>query len=277
MKDQIISRYADGDIAAASDLIRQALAQGVDIHNIRVLAAGILFQAADWKSIANLLPAGTNFMETSGFLNSIRKGRPLNSDNEPIPWFTYPAIDFLDEVVKSQSLVFEWGSGNSSLWWSRRASKVVSVEDNAAWYLEIKSQFPSNGELLLRDSGDYARSILEYPDGGFDVIVIDGSDRNSCALTAPDKLKPQGLIVFDNSDSPEFRTGQKYLMDQGFLRIDFWGPIPSYLYKNCTSVYFKDPAILSFRSPPFDHVSSVGISCFQAMLGPAAAKSGQPA
>ena len=277
MQQDILALAARGDIANAARLVRQSLAQGgADLRDIRVLSAHLLFQDAPWEQISALLPPDTNAVVTTGLLHSVRKGRPLNADDAPIPWFTYPAIDFLDGVVRPEWTVFEWGSGNSTLWWSARTTHVVSVEDDAAWHAEVVKQIRPNSESLFKTGRDYFDAIRAYPDASFDVVVIDGSSRNDCARAAPDKLKPGGLIVFDNADGPEFDAGQQYLIDQGFYRLDFWGLIPSYLYKNCTSVFFRDPELLRRKTVPSAHRSSVGISCFQAMhRGQAARPAGQ--
>lgn len=77
-------------------------------------------------------------------------------------------------------------------------------------------------------------------------------------------LSEKGLIIVDNSDRREFIDGLLYLEDAGFYRLDFWGLIPSYTYKNCTSIFLKDPGILRSRTLPPDHVPSTGYSCAQA-------------
>jgi hypothetical protein len=265
MKQEIYRLVENGELKKAADLIRSCMDSGEDLGGMNVFSAHVIFQAADWDGVTRNLPPETNFFATSGLINSLRRGRPLNAQDEPIPWFTYPAIDFLDSVVRPDWTVFEWGSGNSTLWWAARTAHVVSVEDDAAWYAEVVKQVRPNSRSLFKQGRDYFEALRAYPDAAFDVIVIDGSSRNDCALVAPDKLKPGGLIVFDNADSQEFDAGQQFLIDQGYYRIDFWGPIPSYLYKNCTSVFFKDPALLRRTAVPSVHRSSVGISCFQAM------------
>ena len=48
-------------------------------------------------------------------MNSIYTHLLVNENNEPIPWFTYPSIQYLDQLDLSEKTIFEWGSGNSSL------------------------------------------------------------------------------------------------------------------------------------------------------------------
>src|SRR5262245_52047535 len=51
-----------------------------------------------------------------------------------IPWFSYAAIDFLDDFVKPHMSVCEYGSGGSTLFFARRARSVWSIEDNPKWF-----------------------------------------------------------------------------------------------------------------------------------------------
>ena len=160
--------------------------------------------------------------------------------------------------------VFEWGAGYSSLWFAARAREVISAEDNVDWIRELSKMLPANVRLMsLPGKADYVASIVKEA-GEFDVIVIDGSFRNECAQICDGKLAKNGFVIFDNSDSREFDPGIKYFSDQGYFRIDFWGLIPAYLYKNCTSIFFRDPELLKHSPPPSKMMPSTGISCFQA-------------
>jgi len=265
MRDKVQELLNTGDIKGAAEFIKQALKEGLEPDNLNISYANILLLSGAWKEIDALLVKDTNSLTTSGWLNSIYTGRPVNSSNEPIPWYTYPAIDFLDEVVKDTWTVFESGSGNSTLWWSSRVKSIVSVEDDYAWYQEISLRMPSNAVINFKQGNDYFDYLLSFPDQSFDVVVVDGSYRNETASNCIDKIKEDGLIVFDNSDNPEFNRSQTDLLSRGFYRIDFWGLIPSYLYKNCTSVYFRDPSIFKSKKLPSAHQSSVGMSCQQAL------------
>ena len=67
----------------------------------------------------------------------------------PIPWFTYPAIDYIRQLDLSEKTIFEWGAGFSTLFWSSRAKSVISVETDPLWYSLLKPQLASNCELIL--------------------------------------------------------------------------------------------------------------------------------
>lgn len=254
-----------GDIKGAAEHIKRTVSDDIQPDSLNTSLAHILLLAGDWREINSLLLKDTNTLSTSGWLNSIYTQRPVNRENEPIPWYSYAAIDFLDTVVKDTWSVFEWGCGNSTRWWASKVRSVISVEDDAQWYQEISAGVPSNSTIHHRVGKDYYEHILSYPDRYFDTIVIDGSHRNEAAKNCTTKVKETGIIIFDNSDNADFDESQAHLIDCGFFRVDFWSLLPSYLYKNCTSIYFMDPEILRIKVLPSAHISSVGISCQQAL------------
>jgi precorrin-6B methylase 2 len=161
-------------------------------------------------------------------------------------------------------MVFEFGGGNSTLWWASKAKQVISIESDRGWYDQIKQQMPDNVQLNLEvDEQKYADFINQYPDQYFDVIIVDGINRNSCLENSLNKLKNNGLLIFDNTDRYDYDLSLKLLLSQGYKRIDFYGLIPSYTYKNCTSLFFKSTEILETNTLPSDKESCLGKSCMQ--------------
>ncbi len=231
---------------------------------IPINIAHSIILSTDWKEICQNLPKDINYLETSGWLNSLKVNKPINQELKPVPWYTYPAIEFLENKLDKTFQVFEFGSGNSTLWFSERVCHIVSVENDLKWFSYLEKKLPSNVELYLVEEEDrYAAQILKYPEKSFDIIVIDGINRNKCAELALNALKEDGLIVFDNTDNSSFDEGVKYLSEQGFKRIDFYGLVPSYTYKNCTSILFRDDKFLLKGELPSQKQSCLGKSCFQ--------------
>lgn len=205
-----------------------------------------------------------NYLKVSGWVNSVSQNQIINADNQPIPWYTYPAIEFIEDKVKGDFLVFEFGSVHSTLWWGERVKQVISIESDLGWFNQINQQMPANVNLNFQsDEQKYADFILPYPEQYFDVIIVDGINRNKCLENSLSKLKEHGFIIFDNTDVYHYDSSLHLLLSQGYKRIDFWGLIPGYAYKNCTSVFFKSTAILETNSLPSDKKSCLGISCMQ--------------
>ena len=43
---------------------------------------------------------------------------PIDKNSNPLPWVTYGFIDFISERLNKSIDVFEYGSGNSTLWYA---------------------------------------------------------------------------------------------------------------------------------------------------------------
>ncbi len=167
-----------------------------------------------------------------------------NMDGEANPWWAESTVNLVREKISkiSNLRVFEWGSGNSTLFWSKYATKVVAIEHDKEWYEKVKKRIPSNVDLRyieLKYDGDYCRAINDEDDC-FDIICIDGRDRTRCALNSLNKLSNKGIIIFDNSDRTEYKDGYDYLTANGFKRLELsgivWGVSGAIDY---TSIFYK--------------------------------------
>jgi glycosyltransferase involved in cell wall biosynthesis/SAM-dependent methyltransferase len=233
-------------------------------QGLGIRLAHALILSLDWQQVSANIIKGTNYLDVSGWLNSLFQGKPINRENKPIPWYTYPAIEFIEDKIESNFKVFEFGSGNSTLWWAEKVNEVISIESDGSWFNLINQQMPSNVQLHLEsDEQKYADFISQYPDRYFDLIVIDGANRNSCLNNSLNKLKDDGWLIFDNTDDHRYDRSLKILASNGYKRIDFWGLIPTYTYKNCTSIFFRSTQILETSSLPSEKKSSLGESCLQ--------------
>lgn len=173
-------------------------------------------------------------------LRSAAQSRPVNAQGDPLPWYTYPAIEYLRQLDWREKGVFEYGSGQSTLFWSSAANRVVSVEEDERWYEPLAKKLPPNCELIFEpDLALYPDVITRYPDG-FDVIVIDGAARGrtrlKCSRVALRCLKPGGLIILDNADwLPE---SARVLREGGLLQVDMTGFVPVNGNTQTTSLFF---------------------------------------
>jgi hypothetical protein len=157
-----------------------------------------------------------------------------------VPWYTYPAIEFLKQFDFSGKRVFEYGSGNSTVFWSRRAASVISVEDEEKWVEQMRPRLSANCTLLHEpDLRRYPEVIHDHRDG-FDIIIVDGPGRAhtrmKCARAALPHLKPGGLIILDNSDwVPETA---RVLREADLLQVDMSGFAPIAAHTQTTSFFF---------------------------------------
>lgn len=168
----------------------------------------------------------------------------VDKDGNPIPWYTFPAIEYLSQFDYSDKKIFEFGCGNSSRFWAARAKQVVSVEDNPTWLEKWKSEFTENNiEIRFHEEGEtYYNAILE-DESRYDIIVIDGKNRAECAITAMQRLAKGGVIIVDDSDrintSKEYVKTAENLKKGNFIQVDFYGFCPMTTYSKTTTLYLS--------------------------------------
>lgn len=117
----------------------------------------------------------------------------------------------IEKHLTSEAVVMEWGSGGSTVEFSKRVKKYYSVEHNPEWYAKVKNAIPPNVNLFFREVGTlpsddvYNQSTYEYYKDYldvvyeigemFDVALIDGRARRLCALKIIPYLKPNAVVV----------------------------------------------------------------------------------
>jgi hypothetical protein len=174
---------------------------------------------------------------TYGHSASNKAGRPIDREGRPLPWYTYPAIEYIESMDWRQRNVFEYGSGNSSHFWAERAASVTSIEHDTAWFERVRSNKKSNHELLhVSDSAEYAVAIRRFPQK-FDVIIIDGERRLDCAQIATSHLAIGGVVILDNADW--FPDAAEVLRAADLIEVDFTGFGPALRYTWTTSLFMR--------------------------------------
>lgn len=176
-----------------------------------------------------------------GWFESYKRKDAFDLQGNPLPWISYPAIRFIADRVGANMVIFEYGSGISTLWWAARVREVISCEHNKLWYYKVKSKIPDNvsiNHIELEYCGGYSKFISKY-NNKFDIIVIDGRDRVNCAKNCVNALKSDGIILWDDADRKSYEEGYQYLGERGFKRIDFIGMSPIVVDSKCTSIFYR--------------------------------------
>jgi len=193
------------------------------------------------RESTRLLGRSYGYLGKMGWFRSVVETASVNDRGEPIPWITYPSIQFIEPRLRPDMSVFEYGSGFSTRWWAKRVQRVVSCEHDREWYERTRADVPANVQMIhaTREQHEYSNQILHYTNE-FDVIVIDGRDRVLCARNSVAALKSTGVILWDNAERAEYQPGCQSLHEQGFRRVDFWGLSPMVIWENMTSLFYRD-------------------------------------
>lgn len=183
------------------------------------------------------------YLKPKGWFESRYLHQPLDENKNPIPWLTYSAIHFINQKLSLRPMrVFEYGSGNSTIWFSSRVQSIVSIENDVDFYNKMlkKVSAISNISYELKALNDnYSAAVLGY-ENAFDILIIDGRERVQCAKNCIKALKKDGIIIFDNSDRVQYQEAYDFIEKNEFKKLEFngVGPIGHVEWK--TTIYYRD-------------------------------------
>jgi len=173
-----------------------------------------------------------------GVVQILKDKKSIDKNFNPIPWWTYPTIAFLQDRLTPNLKVLEFGSGASTLWLCRFALEVISIEDNKEWGKYVQSRLPENGTLIITDS--YENFIDAYHSNSkFDIIIIDAGDRLNIGGKIVHLLSDDGVIIWDNTDGPDWTQIKNLLSLHNFLEISFQGMIAQEIAISRTTIFYR--------------------------------------
>lgn len=184
-----------------------------------------------------------------GYARTIRSKQPESADGSPIPWYTYPAIEYFNQLDVKGSRIFEYGSGNSSLYWAHKGADIWSVEHDHVWFENMSSKAAQLRGLFFRETANDYAAAIDCVSGQFDIIIIDGAWRNECARACLNRLADGGVFILDNADW--YTDVGKFLRSKGLFQIDFsgFGPINAYCWTTSIFMRFQSPLLDRLRYP----------------------------
>lgn len=144
-------------------------------------------------------------------------------ENGICPWYTFPAISYLKDIIKKEFKILEYGSGFSTLYFKQQVSHLVTVEHDQEWVdkllekdknldihlvranagihpeaKDLIDNFMRTFEQVKSENQDhdifhglsnfeyagYASRIYQASKNFYDIVVIDGMARALCAVMA---------------------------------------------------------------------------------------------
>jgi hypothetical protein len=187
------------------------------------------------------------YLNSIGWFRAFDDQQAVDENGNPIPWVTYSFIDFIRDRLNKNLVVFEYGSGSSTLFYANRVGRVVSVEHDESWYQKIVGSKPANAEMIytqLSTDGEYARKAAMLTEK-FDIIIVDGRDRVNCCKYSLAALSDKGVVVLDDSERPAYNDARILLKQAGFKELSFSGISPGLFYLKSTSVFYRPDNCLS--------------------------------
>lgn len=141
------------------------------------------------------------------------------------------AISVIESYLSSTDVLYEYGSGGSTLWFAPLIKKLYSVEHDTSWYNKIKDLVHDNTKLNLvpihdpidfdKITDEFVKELMgdAYPGGTtkthwqrysnyirsiesvtepIDKLIVDGRHRALCAYHAYEFIKKDAIVIFDD-------------------------------------------------------------------------------
>jgi hypothetical protein len=132
---------------------------------------------------------------------------------------------FFMSHITNDSKILEYGSGISTNEIAKKCKTILSIEHQEEWYNKLKNQLLPNCEIILKKPDlpytegfycgtyDEFKSYIEAPlnKGPFDIILIDGRARVSCASIAKLISHENTIIFIHDFHREEYKEALNYL------------------------------------------------------------------
>ena len=143
------------------------------------------------------------------------------------PWLTKLANIIISSYLTKSDIGLEFGSGKSTLYFAQIVSFLTSVEHDQQWYSKVNGTLISRGITNVDyrfcpndidkenlENSEYVKVCNNFSKNTLDFVLVDGNCRATVANLVTDKIRPGGLLIFDNANwylpcnsvSPNSRT-----------------------------------------------------------------------
>lgn len=131
-----------------------------------------------------------------------------------MPWYTLPTLQWLKTQDTSQWIVFEYGAGYSTIWWTMNALKVISIDSNEVWSKAMQTWLATTEEKYVHSIQFWATPIgttidpeVQFPindNNLFDCVIVDGEWREECVKYCLQFIRSGGFLIIDNWDQEDY-------------------------------------------------------------------------
>jgi len=198
-------------------------------------------QYRKYRAFRLLVDNPASALYTTGWMNSLALGRPVDAQGQPVPWMNFQVVQLLRERLAADLTLFEFGSGHSTAFYASKVRHVTSVEYDAKWLEVVRATAPANVSLLACDKdedGHYCRTITQRGER-FDVVVVDGRDRVNCVRQALGCLSERGVIVLDDSQRDNYQPAFTAMREAGFRQLSLAGLKPTDIGLDQTTIFYR--------------------------------------
>jgi len=134
------------------------------------------------------------------------------------PYMSTEEISFIEKHLKPNDSMLEWGSGGSTIHFSKLVAKIYSIEHDKNWFNKVDYIKPENVEYYFVKQNsprtrptkqeefiDYINFIDEIGVAKYDVVFVDGRARKFCALKALDYVDQNSKVIIHDWERPIYK------------------------------------------------------------------------
>jgi len=198
--------------------------------------------------IRHILFHRESYLVQTGYLKSFKLFKPIDNDNNPLPWMNYSVVEFLNKRLNKSINVFEYGSGYSTIYFSKLVKKITSIEYNNEWFEKISNKLNAILNVAISYvplNKNYSRAIEDITPNKqkYEFIIIDGRKRVECAKKAIKYLTPDGILLLDDSNRERYNEVFQFYLQNGFRELTFSGIKPNSLEIFYTTLFYRSKNI----------------------------------
>jgi hypothetical protein len=167
------------------------------------------------------------------------------------------AIDHMGQIIKDLQPtlplsgcinVLEFGSGGSTVWFDRQDCRVIAVEHQRGWAEKVRRAC-SWRVYTVTHPVPYAGLCDYFPDGMFNIVLVDGRGRVECVERSMRVVTPGGYLILDDANRYRYRHARRRLELAGWehVVVQALGPVDSPMIVNApnhvrTTTFYQKPA-----------------------------------
>ena len=135
------------------------------------------------------------------------------------PFMPDEDISLIEKQFNKNDIVLEWGSGGSTIQFSKLVKKYYSIEHDREWFANVDKNKPENVSYFFVEQNlprtyptkkeefiDYINKIDELGVKKFDIVFIDGRARPYCAKKALDYIDVNSKVIIHDWDRDWYKV-----------------------------------------------------------------------
>lgn len=156
---------------------------------------------------------------------------------------SFSILEFFNEKLNKSQSMFEYGSGNSTLYFAKRIKNITSICPDEELHQKLLKDTLHLDNITLRVYGlnrNYANAIVaEGPEKQYELISVNGLHRAACAINAQAQLTSDGILMLNDSEGENNEQVFDYYNKKGFNYISFSSQNPYDNNKQAITLFYK--------------------------------------